>query len=79
VTGHKEELVGCVELYKSFTISGLFNIPEGREGKDPCKEMVTDPGIIQAQFIFYGQLEKPFQYLAGKKAGCFFNCHGFFR
>ena len=78
MTGHQEELVGSVELYKSFTIPGYFNLPECRKGKDPCKEMVTDPCIIQAQFILNGQLGKPFQHLSGKKAGCFFNCHGFF-
>ena len=70
VTGHQEELVGSVELCR-FTISGYFNFPECRKGKDPCKEMVTDPCIIQAQFIFYGQLGKPFQYLTGKKPAVF--------
>ena len=78
VAGHQEELVGSVELNKSFAIPGLLNLPECSQGKYCGEEMVTDPCIIQAQFIFYGQLKKPFQHLAGKKAGRFFNCHGFF-
>src|SRR5512139_3978889 len=79
VAGHQEQLIGSVELNKSFAIPNLLNLPECGQGKYCGEEMVTNPCIIQAQFIFYGKLGKPLQHLPCKKTGSLLYGHGFFR
>ncbi len=68
VTGHQQVLVRSVELHQCFTILLAFNCPEGGESKDPGKEMVTDPCIVQAELIFNRQFWKTVSAPPGQKS-----------
>ncbi len=56
-----------MECYEIFPFTFLFHCTECRKGKNCGEKVVTDPRIVQTQFIFNRQLGETFQDLAGKK------------